>query len=52
MKYNTGREEINMREYGRHVQQVVENIVSIEKKEERQCAAENVINLMSILKKK
>ena len=49
MKYNTGREEINMREYGRHVQQVVEYIVSIEKKEERQCAAENVINLMSIL---
>ena len=32
MKYNTGREEINMREYGRHVQQVVEYIVSIEKK--------------------
>jgi hypothetical protein len=49
MIYNTRREAINMREYGRHMQRFVEHIKQLPKKEERQAAAEQVIEMMAIL---
>lgn len=49
MIYNTRREAINMREYGRHMQRFVEHIKLMPKKEDRQVAAEQVIEMMAIL---
>ena len=49
MNYNTTRTGIEMREYGRHVQDLINYAVTIENKEERQKAAETIINLMIIL---
>ena len=36
MEYNTTRNFLVMREYGRHIQKMVEYLLSIEDKEERQ----------------
>ncbi|HSC54437.1 MAG TPA: DUF4290 domain-containing protein [Phnomibacter sp.] len=49
MDYNTGRGSLQMREYGRHVQQMVEYLLTLEDKEQRQRNAEAVIEIMSIL---
>jgi len=49
MDYNTGRGPLQMREYGRHVQKMVDYIMTIDNKEQRQRNAEAIIELMSIL---
>jgi len=49
MEYNTTRNEMSMREYGRHIQKMVEYLLTIEDKEERQQQAQVVIELMGFL---
>lgn len=49
MNYNTDRNDIEMREYGRHVQKMVDYAITIEDRKERQKVAESIIQLMSIL---
>jgi len=49
MKYNTERNDIEMREYGRHVQKMVDYAVSLNDRIERQAVADNIIQLMGIL---
>lgn len=49
MKYNTVREDIVIREYGRHVQQMVDYAIRIQDREQRQKTAEAIIQLMGIL---
>ena len=49
MNYNTERNDIEMREYGRHLQGMVDYAVNLKDKKERQKVAENIIHLMGIL---
>ncbi len=49
MEYNTTRNHLGMREYGRHIQKMVEHLLSIEDKERRQRNAYAVIELMGFL---
>ena len=49
MEYNTTRNHLTMREYGRHVQKMVDYLLTIEDKETRQKNAEAVIELMGFL---
>ena len=49
MEYNTGRGLLQMREYGRHVQKMVDYLLTIEDPATRQRNAEAVIELMSFL---
>ncbi len=49
MEYNTTRNHLVMREYGRHIQKMVEYIQSIEDKEKRQKNARAAIELMGFL---
>lgn len=49
MEYNTGRNSLVMREYGRHIQKMIEYLLSIEDKETRQRNAYAVIELMGFL---
>lgn len=49
MKYNTTRNELVMREYGRHIQKMVEYLLTIEDKDVRQKNAYAVIELMGFL---
>ena len=49
MEYNTTRNHLAMREYGRHVQKMVEHILTIEDPERKQRNAEAVIELMGFL---
>ncbi len=49
MEYNTTRNHLSMREYGRHIQKMVEYLLTIEDKEERQQQAQVVIELMGFL---
>ncbi len=49
MEYNTTRNHLAMREYGRHVQKMVEHILTIEDPQRRQNNAEAVIELMGFL---
>lgn len=49
MEYNTTRNGLVMREYGRHVQKMVEYILTIEDTETRQRNAEAAIELMGFL---
>jgi hypothetical protein len=49
MEYNTTRNELVMREYGRHVQKMIEHLLSIEDPERRQRNAQAVIELMGFL---
>ncbi|MCX8020452.1 MAG: DUF4290 domain-containing protein [Chitinophagaceae bacterium] len=49
MEYNTTRNRLIMREYGRHVQKMVEYIITIEDPERRQRNAQAVIELMGFL---
>ncbi len=49
MEYNTTRNHLIMKEYGRHIQKMVEYLLSIKDKEERQRNAYAVIELMGFL---
>ena len=49
MEYNTTRNELIMREYGRHVQKMIEHVMTIEEPERRQRNAYAVIELMGFL---
>lgn len=49
MEYNTTRNHLIMREYGRHIQKMIEYLLSIEDKEIRQRNAYAVIELMGFL---
>jgi len=49
MEYNTTRNGLVMREYGRHIQKMIEHLVSIEEPERRQKNSQAVIELMGFL---
>lgn len=49
MNYNTDRNDIEMREYGRHVQKMVDYALTVEDKKERQKVAAAIIQLMGII---
>lgn len=49
MEYNTTRNHLVMREYGRHIQKMIEYLVTLEDKEKRQRNAYSVIELMGFL---
>ncbi|MFN2456982.1 MAG: DUF4290 domain-containing protein [Chitinophagaceae bacterium] len=49
MEYNTTRNYLVIREYGRHIQRMVEHLLNIEDKEHRQKNAQVVIELMGFL---
>lgn len=49
MNYNTKREAIILKEYGRSLQRYVEFAKSLPEKSQRQTAAESIINMMSTL---
>jgi hypothetical protein len=49
MEYNTTRNGMMMREYGRHVQKMIEHVLTIEDPERRQRNAQAVIELMGFL---
>src|ERR1044072_6038392 len=49
MEYNTTRSDMSMREYGRHIQKMVEYLLTLEDREERQQQAQVVIELMGFL---
>ena len=49
MEYNTTRKYLIMREYGRHIQKMVEYLLSIEDKDKRQRNAMALIELMGFL---
>ena len=49
MEYNTTRNHLTMREYGRHIQKMVEYVLTLEDKEKRQKNAMALIELMGFL---
>jgi Domain of unknown function (DUF4290) len=49
MEYNTTRSQLAMREYGRHIQKMIEHLLSIEDPERRQGNSQAVIELMGFL---
>lgn len=49
MEYNTTRNYLTIREYGRHIQKMVEYVMTIEDREKRQRNAESLIELMGFL---
>ncbi len=49
MEYNTTRNYLIMREYGRHIQKMIEYLLTIEDPEQRQKNAQVVIELMGFL---
>lgn len=49
MEYNTTRNYLAMKEYGRHIQKMVEHLLAIEDPERRQRNAQAVIELMGFL---
>jgi uncharacterized membrane protein YgcG len=49
MEYNTARNYLSMREYGRHIQKMVEYVLSIEDHDKRNLQAKAVIELMGFL---
>lgn len=49
MEYNTTRNYLVMREYGRHIQKMIEYVLTLEDPEERQRNAQTVIELMGFL---
>src|SRR4029078_8207493 len=49
MEYNTTRNHLIMREYGRHIQKMVEDLLRIDDKEKRQRNAMALIELMGFL---
>ncbi|MGN6494039.1 MAG: DUF4290 domain-containing protein [Agriterribacter sp.] len=49
MEYNTTRNHLIMREYGRHIQKMIDYVITIEDKEKRQKNAQALIELMGFL---
>lgn len=49
MEYNTTRNHLIYREYGRHIQKMIEYLLSLENREDRQRNAYTVIELMGFL---
>ena len=49
MEYNTTRNHLEIREYGRHIQKMVEYVLTLEDKEKRQKNAYALIELMGFL---
>lgn len=49
MEYNTIRPKMEIPEYGRHVQKMVENLLNLEKPEEQHEAAKEVIRIMALI---
>ncbi len=49
IQYNTSRNHLNLREYGRHIQRMVEYLLTIEDREKRNLQAKAVIELMGFL---
>jgi hypothetical protein len=49
MEYNTTRNYLVMREYGRHIQKMIEYLLSLDDEEKRQKNAQSVIELMGFL---
>lgn len=49
MEYNTTRNHLTIREYGRHIQKMVDYILTIEDRERRQRNAESLVELMGFL---
>jgi len=49
MEYNTQRKPLALGEYGRYVQEMVEHTMSIEDREERNKAAQAIIQLMTVM---
>lgn len=49
MEYNSGRNQLVMKEYGRHIQKMIDHIITIEDDDIRQANALNVIELMGFL---
>lgn len=49
MDYNTQRGQIQLKEYGRHIQKLVEHAITIEDNKKRQGVAEEIINIMASL---
>ena len=49
MEYNTTRNHLIMREYGRHIQKMIEHVLTIEDPERRQRNAQALIELMGFL---
>lgn len=49
MEYNTTRNHLTMKEYGRHIQKMVEHVLTIEDDERRQGNAQVLIELMGFL---
>jgi hypothetical protein len=47
--YNTGRKRMVLPEYGRHVQKMIDHILTIEDREERNKAARTIIGIMGSL---
>lgn len=49
MEYNTTRNHLAIREYGRHIQKMAEYVLTIEDREKRQRNAEALVELMGFL---
>lgn len=49
MEYNTTRNHLGMKEYGRHIQKMVDHLLTIEDRQKRQQQAEVVIEIMATL---
>jgi len=49
MQYNTKRNHLGLREYGRHIQRMVEYVMTIEDRDKRNLQAKAVIELMGFL---
>lgn len=49
MEYNSQREGLRLREYGRHLQRLVDKALEIEDRQKRQDAAEAIVQVMATL---
>ncbi|MCO6498288.1 MAG: DUF4290 domain-containing protein [Chitinophagaceae bacterium] len=49
MEYNTTREQLVIREYGRHIQKMVDYVMTIEDREKRTRNAHTIVELMGFL---
>ena len=49
MEYNTQRKPLALAEYGRYVQEMMEHALSLENREERNKAAQAIIQLMTVM---
>ncbi len=49
MEYNTSRSKMNISEYGRNIQKMIEYAITVEDKEKRNKLARNIINVMGQL---